>query len=310
MSTSDKAEDSLTQVEEIAEENALCGICENHLTPRIFQCLAGHWFCEHCALRVDTCPTCRGSIPRGGVRNRFAEMILGACTIRCTEPGCGKSFRFSELGAHYETCEYRRVVCPRDGCGWTGTIGDICSHVEECHTEEIYTVTDNATITLTNTHGLVIDAGAEAFLRTDTGRIFMFGAYMIRGHSCPHSIVFVMLHVGGRIPGTRVLTMISTDQDDVELSVERNPWCLVDDINDVRKSRRNLVIENDLALRLGATPPTFKYADQLQRHPMSDGLRLPVIIKIRQDVDADDPIRIGCINIGINLEPLADTPDF
>ena len=43
---------------------------------------------------------------------------------------------------------------------------------------------------------------------------------------------------------------------------------------------------------------------------MSDGLRLPVIIKIRQDVDADDPIRIGCINIGINLEPLADTPDF
>ena len=87
--------------------------------------------------------------------------------------------------------------------------------------------------------------------------------------------------------------MISTDQDDVELSVERNPWCLVDDINHVRKSRRNLVIENDLALRLGATPPTFKYTDQLQRHLMSDGLRLPVIVKIRQDVDADDQIRIG-----------------
>ena len=308
MSTSEKAEDSLTRIEEIAVENATCSICESHLTPRIFQCLAGHWFCENCALRVDSCPTCRGTIPRGGVRNRFAELILGGCILTCSEPGCGKSFPFIELGAHYDRCEYRRVVCPRDGCGWCGTIGDIAEHVESEHAEDIYTITDNATINLTNTHGLAIDAGGEIFLRTDANQLFMFGAYMIRGHSCPHSIVFVVMHVGGRTSGVRALTMISTDQDDVELSVERSPWCLIDNINDIRKSRRNLVIENDLALRMGSVPPTFKYNDQLQRHPLNEGLHLPVVVKI--GADDGGPINLGCINIDVNLESLSYVPDF
>ena len=137
MSTSDKAEDSLTQVEEIAEENALCGICENHLYTSYIPMFSRSLVLRALRLRVDTCPTCRGTIPRGGVRNRFAEMILGACTIRCTEPGCGKSFPFSSW-VHYETCEYRRVVCPRDYCGWSGTIGDICSHRRMSYRRNLY----------------------------------------------------------------------------------------------------------------------------------------------------------------------------
>ena len=308
MSTSDKAEDSLTRVEEIAEQNATCCICENYLTPRIFQCLAGHWFCESCALRVDTCPTCRGSIPRGGVRNRFAELILHGCTLTCSEPGCGESFPFNELTSHYDRCEHRRVVCPKDGCGWCGTVGDVTEHIESEHTEDIYTIADSVTVNLTNTNGLVIDAGGEVFLRTSSNQLFMFGAYMIRGHSCPHSIVFVVMYIGGRAAGIKALTSVSTDQDDVELSVERSPWCLIDDIGDVRKSRRNLVIENDLALRMGSAPPSFKYNDQLQRHPMNDSLNLPVVVKI--SVNDDGPIQLGCNSINVNLETLAYTPDF
>ena len=308
MSTSDKAEDSLTRVEEIAEQNATCCICENYLSSRIFQCLAGHWFCESCALRIDTCPTCRGSIPRGGVRNRFAELILGGCTLTCSEPGCGKSFPFNELATHYDRCEYRRIVCPRDGCGWCGTVGDITEHIESEHAEDIYTIADSVTINLTNTNSLVIDAGGEVFLRTHANQLFMFGAYMIRGHSCPHSIVFVIMYIGGRAAGIKALTSVSTDQDDVELSVERAPWCLIDDISDARKSRRNLVIENDLALRMGSVAPSFKYNDQLQRHPINDSLNLPVVVKISKNDDG--PVQLGCNSISVNLETLAYTPDF
>ena len=302
------SDDSSIRIEEIAEQNATCSICENYLTPRIFQCLAGHWFCETCALRVDACPTCRGNIPRGGVRNRFAELILSGCTLQCAEPGCGQKFPFNELGTHYEKCEYRRVVCPKDGCGWCGTIGDIEEHIENEHTQDIYTITDSVAINITNTDSLIIDAGGEIFLRTSTDQLFLFGAYIIRGQSCPNSIVFVVMYIGGKVPGMKALTSISTDQDDVELSVERAPWSLVDDISSVRKSRQNLFIENDLALRIGSVQPTFKYNDQLRRHPMNSGLNLPVVVKISKD--DQEPIQLGCNSIDVNLKTLTCASDF
>ena len=290
------SDESPDPVEGMFASLAVCRICSEFIGPMIFQCLSGHWFCETCARKLDTCPTCRGSIPRGGIRARSLEEVLRvAPSLPCVQEGCDLKLPFDDMVTHYYSCPYREVVCPLETCGWSGNADSIHEHVNEAHCDVIQDVPEDVRIIVRNVEGHPIQAGVETIVRIPSGKLFLIGAYILRGQPVPSSLVTCVMYLGvltGADPLT-VTARVSSKIDTVELACSRKPWHILDRLSEARQSRRNLIIDIDLALRLGIDPPVFRANDQLRKTPLHDGMRLPIDISFDEDPVADSRYILG-----------------
>ncbi|ODN06374.1 E3 ubiquitin-protein ligase Siah1 [Orchesella cincta] len=88
-----------------------CPVCYDVILPPITLCSSGHSVCNFCKENLRTCPSCRGRFTT--IRNLFAENFLDKCLLRCKykDSGCGVILPGRELSAHYETCNYRPLLC-------------------------------------------------------------------------------------------------------------------------------------------------------------------------------------------------------
>ena len=109
----------------------------------IYQCSNGHLLCDGCFTRVvegnqPVCPTCRVSLSRDRpIRSRFAETVLSALPVPCTNvgSGCTQHVRYGQLSAHLTSeCLYRRADCKYHplGCDWAGYARDLRRHQRQC----------------------------------------------------------------------------------------------------------------------------------------------------------------------------------
>jgi hypothetical protein len=63
-------------------------------------------------------------------------------------------------------------------------------------------------------------------------------------------------------------------------SCEKRPWTLTDDLQEVRRSNHNLVIDWGTALRIGESEPVYRDFDQLRVEPRTNSLDLPISLSI------------------------------
>ena len=284
---SNSEEDSSTTIEESLLLLSTCEICFNFIGPTIFQCASGHHFCELCAHRLDNCPTCRLSLPRNGIRCRVLENVLRSLpSIECTQKDCTVKLPYDMMGFHYCNCDYREVICPIIGCVWNGKAQNIEKHVEESHKEEIISVPEEEAIfTLGNLDSCTIDAFSETILKTTAdNQLYILGCWMMRGQHYTNSIVVTIMHLGVNHPDQLPITvLLQAHDDDYEVAVSRIPWHVHDDITDMYKSRRNLIVDVDLALRLSKPMAIFRSADQLKRSPLLEGLNIQIGVRFNHE---------------------------
>ena len=303
---------------QILEENlillTICRICSEFIGSSIFQCSSGHFFCELCAQRLDNCPSCRVTLPRGGIRSRGLEDIINLLpSILCPQEDCEIRLSYQELQKHYHICNKRTIVCPLSTCSWTGKACSIREHIETAHQDEIIDVDSNITFIVTNKDGYGIDANGERIIRMNKAmsncKYFVVGFWLIRGHCLPSSLITTVIHLGVNEPNNeiRCISSVYYPQDNYRSSCERTPWHILDNITDICKSRRNLIIDWDLALRIGKVAPTFRNNDQLQRSPLTEGLNIPIEIEFNSQDNSTN--NHECPNININLQAIMES-DF
>jgi hypothetical protein len=79
---------------------------------------------------------------------------------------------------------------------------------------------------------------------------------------------------------TRTTLMADSRHYGCSFSCEKQPWTLTDDLQEVRRSSHNLVIDWSNALRIGKRDPLYRDLDQLKLEPRMNSLDLPLTLSI------------------------------
>jgi hypothetical protein len=155
--TSASIETANLQVEQTSGD-LTCTVCRELPQRQILQCTNGHILCESDYGKIllsgkSICPICRIKLDRNSPsRNIFAEQILAALVVACTNSGCDTKVQFSKLNAHMkQECHHRQVVCKYNalGCTWSGVASDHNRHeTEDCDivTKSIDSILNTVTV--------------------------------------------------------------------------------------------------------------------------------------------------------------------
>ncbi|CAL4977540.1 unnamed protein product [Urochloa decumbens] len=110
----------------IAVEAFSCRVCAQPLSPPIFQCPAGHFFCSSChdKLPEEKCKFCSGpTLSRSLGMERAVRSILVDC--RYAKEGCTEKTAYCNKSEHEKVCPLApRFLCPEPGCGFAGLQGE------------------------------------------------------------------------------------------------------------------------------------------------------------------------------------------
>lgn len=114
-----------------------CPICTDFAVPPIYQCQNGHLVCHSCITKINSCPTCRVSIPDPPIRNLQLDRLANTFPFPCKYNfnGCQwKSFWFKKQ-EHEDSCKFISCSCPCPGtaCKWTGLLVDVLQHLGDHH---------------------------------------------------------------------------------------------------------------------------------------------------------------------------------
>lgn len=266
-----------------------CDICSEFIGEKIYQCCKGHVFCNRCAMQMAVCPCCRADLPRTGIRNRALEGIFGLLpSIPCIQQGCEVHLPFQEMSSHYNKCDHRATKCPLYTCSWSGKIIDIEAHMEEAHEDEAIDIDTSLDILLTNSRSLTIEAYSQTLLRARSGKYFIVGFWIIKGHEIASAIIGTFTYLGASSEKLMGSMSVIGSHNGYVLTCRKRPWTTLEDVLDAVKSRHNLVLDWGLALEIGHLPPVYREHDQMRRYPQASGLNLSISINI-QDTDDNEP---------------------
>lgn len=110
--------------------------------PPIRQCILGHNYCNHCYLRMNTCPMCRSPHARGsnGLMEKFHGYIKFPCRFK--DEGCPSVVLGAELLSHEQgDCIKKWRLCPFNVfgfCTWFGPKNAELEHCLEIHDNNTY----------------------------------------------------------------------------------------------------------------------------------------------------------------------------
>ena len=112
-----------------------CPVCFDYVLPPIYQCNSGHLICSNCRPKLQSCPSCRGSL--GNIRNLGMEKVAETIQFPCkyANSGCQERLLHTQKRTHEETCEYRPYSCPCPGttCRWQGSLEEVLTHLLSAH---------------------------------------------------------------------------------------------------------------------------------------------------------------------------------
>jgi len=266
-----------------------CDICSEFIGEKIYQCCKGHVFCNRCAIQMTVCPCCRADLPRTGIRNRALEGILGLLPrVPCIQPGCEVSLPFQEMSNHYNKCEHRATRCPLYRCSWSGKIVDIEEHIAEAHADEAINIGTTCNILLTDSRSLTIEAYTQTLICTRSGKYYIVGFWIIKGHDIAAAIIGTLTYIGASNEKLMGSMSVICPHTGYMLTCTKRPWTTSEDVLDAVRSRHNLVIDWGLALEIGNLAPTYREHDQMQRYPQASGLNVSISIGI-EDIDDTGP---------------------
>ncbi len=262
-----------------------CNICHEFIGAEIFQCVLGHIYCFHCARSLTTCASCRSPMPnsgpRTGIRNRALEKLLSHLgDLPCLQDGCDVRLPFRDLPVHYLRCPHRIIKCPCNGCVWTGPISSIETHLLGAHDDIISNTTGIIELRVRNPTGLAIDGYAEKLIEYQ-GNHFLLSIWLIRGQRTSSSLTCCVTYLGADAGSIKTTLMADSRHYGCSFSCEKRPWTLTDDLQEVRRSNHNLVIDWGTALRIGESEPLYRDLDQLRVEPRMNSLDLPLSLSIR-----------------------------
>ena len=267
---------------EVLEELITCNICRGFIGIEIFQCALGHIYCRDCAKHLNTCGECRSPMPnsgaRTGIRNRALERLLTySGELPCLHDKCDVKLPFLCLESHYDRCTYRVISCPCRSCAWTGKISDIKTHILGAHDDILIARTGKIALCLTNPSSLLINAYAEKLIEYQD-EYFLFSAWLIKDQRTPSTLTCCVTQLTADGVETRATTRIESRYLNCSFSCEKSPWTLTDDLQEVRRSTHNLILDWSTALRIGLSDALYRDLDQLKLEPRPTSLNLPITL--------------------------------
>ena len=259
-----------------------CNICREFIGVEIFQCPMGHIYCFRCARHLNSCAVCRSPMPNGGartgIRNRALEKLLNVSgNLPCLQENCDKMLPFSQFEDHYVKCEHRIIGCPSYGCSWTGKISRYVEHIIGDHQDVQEIKSGKVELRLKNPSGLLINAYAEQLIK-HRENFFLFAVWLIKGQRAPSSLTFGIVHLSRGDEDVKVSMKVSSRFNNCNFTCDRTPWNLSDNIQDVRRSSHNLILDWSLVLRIGESDTLYRDLDQLKLEPRSNSLDLPITL--------------------------------
>ncbi|CAG7723522.1 unnamed protein product [Allacma fusca] len=113
----------------------LCSVCGELLLPPIYQCQAGHLFCECCESKLDICPEegCQRSVSTK-IRNTYLERQLHKTILDCKY--CSLRFPVLSFRDHQFDCLQRKQnLCLKLGlsCQSWVSLSEVASHLRSEH---------------------------------------------------------------------------------------------------------------------------------------------------------------------------------
>ena len=285
----------MNQIKESLEDSILklsnCAICSDFIGPNIYQCNAGHTFCESCIKKVENCPTCRCSLPRGGIRARSLETVLEMIPLlECTHDDCNKKFKYNELKEHIDYCSKKCISCPIYGCCWDGKTENIEEHIRETHNDDIIKINDKQNdiiFCLKNTEGLLINAHTYQIIETESdSKLYLVVFWIIKGHFYTGSIIGTLISLDNK-DNKSVSMSLEPIKFSYKLTASKKPWEVTIPLTEIQFSRHNFIIDQTLSLISGKYNPIYRASDQLHKNPMMEGLNLLIRIQFDGSIKQD-----------------------
>ncbi|CAM0879754.1 unnamed protein product [Alopecurus aequalis] len=113
-----------------------CPVCSTPLSPPIFQCSMGHFFCSACREKLSgtekACGVCSKPVSdRCHGVERIVHSILVPCSFHVH--GCTGVIPYHQKAEHEKGCPHAPCFCPVKGCGFAGTTVALLDHFTAQH---------------------------------------------------------------------------------------------------------------------------------------------------------------------------------
>lgn len=127
----------MSRVEQVLLTELECPVCTEYMLSPITLCKNGHSICRNCKPKMETCPTCRGTLVdiRCLALEKLTDELPYPCSYR--KFGCKETFPAYLITEHQALCPCNPYNCLFEACQWKGNYDELLKHMCDGHMENV-----------------------------------------------------------------------------------------------------------------------------------------------------------------------------